>query len=228
MTGWADEWTYSPTKGSRRMQEQLQAKIEKVLEALRFRGEKDAAKAFAAMLEDNLTRLEITNAVTRFHLDLTGGTEKVRQGDVRELAKELEETLERVKEQEYRLARYRFRLDGIPDLPDPHEIARKGSDAFEGVAALACLANKLHRAVVALNENDKGGPALSETLAGDPLDHLAVALVAPWRRHGKGLEGRELKEFMAVLRAIHEAETDKEEIGRRIRDRLQKQIKNCT
>lgn len=226
---WEQEWVFYPTDGVRKLQERLQEQVEQVRVELHDRNEKRAAAAFEAMLADNLTRLEITNAVTRFHLDRTGQGGKVRQGDVLDLSKRLKALLDEVAQVQYLLARRRVSLDGIPGLPDVSEIARRGDDALEGVFGLSRLADDLHRAVIAEHGEDTGGPAVSERLAGDPLEKLTLALAEPWKRHGYQLEGSGQTAFMAVLRAIHEEETMMEEIGgRKVKDKIKNLIKNCT
>jgi hypothetical protein len=228
MSVWGEEWTYFPTEGARRMGERLQGQIEQVRLDLHDRNESRAAAAFEGMLADNLTRLEITNAVTRFHLDRTGQGGKVRQGDVLELSKRLKALLDEVAQVQYLLARRRVSLDGIPGLPDVSEISRRGDDALEGAFGLSRLADDLHRAVTAEHGEDTGGPAVSERLAGDPLDRLADALAVPWQRHGGGLTGAALTDFMRVLRAVHEAETKEQDIPERAEKRISKSLRSGT
>ena len=232
MTLWGEEWeydwTYNLRPGARKMQERLQGQIEQVRADLHDRNEKRAATTFEAMVADDLTRLEITNAVTRFHLERTGGGEKVRQGDVLDLSKRLEALLDEVAQVQYLLARRRVSLDGIPGLPDVSEIARRGDDALEGVFGLSRLADDLHRAVIAEHGEDTGGPAVSERLAGDPLDRLAEALSVPWQRHGDGLTGAALNDFMRVLRAVNEAETKEQDIPERAKRRIKKSLRRGT
>lgn len=216
---WEQEWTYYPTKGAAGVQARMQRQIEAALADLRYRGETNAATAVAAMIADNLTRLEITNAATRYRLDRLGGV-KTRQGDARDLAKELDAAVWVIADLETRLGEMRHRLDGVPDLPEHEAIARRGDKALRAVYDLACLADTLHRAVLAEHGDDTGGPALSERLTDDPLDRLALDLAEPWQRHGHALDRRGRKDFMALLRAVHEAETGQEEIPERAEKRI--------
>lgn len=212
----------------RRVQDRVQRQIEGVRRALRDRMEKDAAEAFDTMLGDDLARRDVTNALTSFYLDRNDG-EKVRQGDVHTVIGDLAAAMQAVNNLESRLARLCLRFDGLPGAPSVNDVTSRGMEACAGVVDLASLADDLHRAIVAEFGPDLGNPmAVSERFAGDPLDHLADALALPWRDMGFALTGRQLSNFMHVLRAVHEAATGAEDISERSQKRIRKRLRNGT
>ncbi|MCA1775558.1 MAG: hypothetical protein LC676_08115 [Loktanella sp.] len=219
MTDWEQPMTYMPSKGAARMMDRMQAQIDAALADLRYRGDRDAATAFAAMTADDLTRREVTVAVTGFHLSRAGAA-KVRQGDVCDPAAKLRPALADIDDLTDRLYRACHAFRETPGLPEPYEIANFGQDASVALLGLADLADKMCRAVIAAHGEDTGGPALSDRLTDDPLDRLADDLAGPWRRHGQALTGRGLNAFMDLLRAVHAAETKHEAIPERAEKRI--------
>lgn len=224
MTDWEQPMTYTPSKGAARMMDRMQAQIDAALEDLRYRGDRDAATAFAAMIADNLTRREVTVAVTGFHLSRAGG-KKVRQGDVCDPAAKLRPALAHIDDLTDRLYRACHALRETPGLPEPIEIANFGADASVALLGLSDLADRMCREVIAKYGEDIGGPALSEGLTDDPLDRLALDLAEPWQRHGNALDRRGRKGFMDLLRALYQAETDCEEIPERAEKRIRAALK---
>lgn len=236
MSAHSEDWTYHPSEGWVRWQERVckaerkvQAQIEAVRSDLRFRNEASAADAFEAMLTDEQTHRDLVIALSTFHLERTGSGEKVRQGDLRDMAQELEAEVSELIRLIDRLVSLRSRFDEVPGAPDHSETTRKAYEGLEAVYDLAVVAGDLHRAVIATHGEDVGGPAaLSDRLTGDPLDHLADTLGNLWRRHGGDMTGAHLCHFMNLLRAVYEAETGNEDIPERARKRIKKRLRNGT
>ncbi len=223
MIDWSQH-IYALTEGARRAQERAAQMIERARDDLRERRERAAADALDTMLADDPTRLEILNAMTSFEI-ARWPVPKVRQGDLCADADDLRDMLRKLEKMNRRLVRHRDQIDNPPGAPDPDDLIQRGHEAFEAVARLAVAADAMHRATVAAHKADVGGkPALSERLAGDPLDNLADALAEPWRRHGPALSGASLTAFVAMLRAMNEAATEEQDLPeravKRIRSRL--------
>lgn len=176
-----------------------------------------ASAALAEIIADPVARFRLEKAAVRYAYE-TQHPRPFRQGQLRDLLDKVA-AAQRLDIEIDQLARPFFEAAGALGFrPQDIEKARGGTAYFR-YQQLEETLTQIHDALIEGFGDDHGGQApVSEKVVGTPFDRFTETFVGLWRASGRGLDGEDMRDFEAALRALSEGVTGKDQPVRWWRD----------